>query len=334
MRASVKALAGIGILSLLTAGVALAEKQVHKAADGAPIKLAFVTNNSSDFWRIAEAGVKKYVAESGVQCDVKMPPTGTVEEQNRILEDLTVQGYTGLAISVIAPNDQVAEVNAAAAKLNVITQDSDAAKTNRLLYVGTNNFEAGRQLGKQIVKLLPSGGKVAVFVGTFSADNATQRLKGIEKELEGHGIEIVAKKEDNKDMAKAQSNVDDVIVGYPDIKVLVGLWSYNGPAIASAIESAGKKGTVLAAVFDEEEGTLAGIAAGTVACTVVQKPFQFGYQSAKLLNEIATKGERRHPRRRRRYRRRRDQQRERRGFQEEAGRDAEWEVNDSRCECL
>ena len=291
MRGMSKLLAAVSVLGLLSAGVAWADKQVHKAAGGAPIKLAFVTNNSSDFWRIAEAGVKKYTAESGVQCDVKMPPTGTVEEQNRILEDLGVQGYNGIAISVIAPNDQVAEINAAAAKCNVITQDSDAASTNRLVYIGTNNFEAGRALGKQIVNLLPGGGKIAVFVGTFSADNATQRLKGIEKEIEGHNITIAAKKEDNKDNAKAQSNVEDVLVADPDVKCLVGLWSYNGPAIASAIEGSGKKGQVLAAVFDEEEGTLAGIASGTVACTVVQKPFQFGYQSAKLLNELATKGE-------------------------------------------
>ena len=51
---------------------------------------------------------------------------------------------------------------------------------------------------------------MAVFVGTFSADNAAQRLKGIEDAIAGHNIEIVAKKEDNKDRAKARSNVEDV----------------------------------------------------------------------------------------------------------------------------
>src|SRR6185503_19444326 len=76
-----------------------------------------------------------------------------------------------------------------------------------------------------------------------------------------------------------------------DLAMAVGLWSYNGPAIAAAIEALGKKGKVLAAVFDEEEGTLGGIAAGTIQVTVVQKPFQFGYLSSKWMHELATKGE-------------------------------------------
>ena len=75
----------------------------------------------------------------------------------------------------------------------------------------------------------------------------------------------------------------------PDVACLVGLWSYNGPAIAAAIESLGRKGKVLAAVFDEEAGTLQAIANGTIAVTVVQKPFEFGYLASKWMHELATK---------------------------------------------
>src|SRR2546428_7616311 len=100
---------------------------------GKSLKLAFVTNNASDFWKIAAAGVHKYEKEAGVQVDVKMPPNGKVEEQNQILENLVSQGYNGIAVSVIAPDDQVAAVNKAAGKTIVITHDSDAPKSNRKL---------------------------------------------------------------------------------------------------------------------------------------------------------------------------------------------------------
>src|SRR6478735_1662892 len=98
-------------------------------------KLAFVTNNASDFWKIAAAGVHKYEKEGKVQVDIKMPPNGTVEEQNRTLEELTSQGYDGIAVSVIAPADQVPALNKAAAKTNLITFDSDSPKSDRLLYI-------------------------------------------------------------------------------------------------------------------------------------------------------------------------------------------------------
>lgn len=268
-----------------------AAKTAHKAPEGATPKLAFVTNNASDFWKIASAGVDRYEKESGVQVDVKMPSPGTTAEQNRIIEDLVSQGYHGIAVSAVSPNDQISVLDRAARKTNVITHDSDAPKSKRLVYIGTNNFEAGKKLGEQIVKLLPDGGEVAVFVGTLSADNARERLRGIEETIRAHKIQVVERREDNTDRAAARSNVENVLNARPDVDLLVGLWSYNGPAIAAALEASGKKGKVKAAVFDEEEGTLKAIKDGTIAVTVVQKPFEFGYQSSKVLHDLATTGQ-------------------------------------------
>lgn len=271
------------------------KRDVHKAADNATIKIAFVTNNSSDFWNIAQKGLDKFIKEAkdanyNVQVDMKRPD-GTTQDQNRILDDLVTNGYNGIAVSPISPADQTRKLNEIAEKTNLICSDSDAPKSNRLAYIGTNNYEAGKALGERIVKLMPQGGKIAVFVGTFSADNAAQRFKGIEDAIKGHNITVVARKEDNKQASAARANVDDVLNAQPDVTMLVGLWSYNGPQIAKAIEQANKKGKVQAAVFDEESGTLDGIESGTIACTVVQKPFEFGYQSSKLLYQLAKNGD-------------------------------------------
>ena len=141
----------------------------------------------------------------------------------------------------------------------------------------------------------------------------------------GHNIEIVDKREDNTDRAKARSNVEDIINAHHDLNLVAGLWSYNGPAIAAALEALGKKGKVLAAVFDEEDGTLAGIADGTIQVTVVQKPFLFGYLSSKWMHELATKGEAAKAaipaEQGHRHRRRGHQQGQRRRLQKQARRD-------------
>src|SRR6185436_8715753 len=105
------------------------------------LKLAFVSNTVSDMWKIASAGVHKCEKETKGQVDIKMPPNGTPEEQNQILENLTSQGYDAIGLSVDAPNDQVAVLNKVAEKAHLITFDSDAPKSNRLLYIGTNNYE-------------------------------------------------------------------------------------------------------------------------------------------------------------------------------------------------
>jgi len=268
-------------------GAAAASSGTPGKAEAKIVKLAFVTNNPSQFWKIAEAGLRKYEKEAKIQVDMKMPPNGTPEDQNQILQNLASQGYDAIAVSVIAPKDQLRILNEVADKTSLITFDSDADKSKRLLYIGTNNFEAGKALGERIAKILPDGGKIAVFVGTLSADNASQRLAGIESAIKDHKIEIVDKREDNTDRAKARSNVEDIINAHKDLNLVVGLWNYNGPAIAAAIEGLGKRGKIKAAVFDEDEATLEAIKTGTIEATVVQKPFQFGYLSAKWMHDLA-----------------------------------------------
>src|SRR6185436_14922069 len=91
---------------------------------------------------------------------------------------------------------------------------------------------------------------------------------------------------DDTDRLRAKANVADTLVSQPDIACLVGLWSYNGPAILNAVRDAKKNGQVKIVCFDEEDETLAGVKAGDIFGTVVQQPFEFGYQSMKLLAKL------------------------------------------------
>ncbi|HSI74117.1 MAG TPA: sugar-binding protein [Fimbriimonas sp.] len=257
------------------------------APSAKPLKLAFVTNNASDFWTIARAGVEKADQEiDNVTVEFKMPADGTAAEQKRIVDDLLAAGVDGIAISPVDPANQTDMINAAAQQAVVVTQDSDAPNSNRTAYVGTDNVAAGRQAGEELKKALPSGGKVMVFVGMKDAQNAKDRFAGLQEAIKGTKIEILDIRTDDTDRAKAKSNVSDTLVNVPDIAGLVGLWSYNGPAILNAVKEAGKVGKVKIVCFDEEDETLAGVKDGAIVSTIVQQPFEFGYQSVKLLTDV------------------------------------------------
>jgi ribose transport system substrate-binding protein len=256
------------------------------ASDKKKLKLAFVTNNSSDFWTIARKGVEKADAElENVETEFKMPTAGTAEEQRAILEVLSSAGVDGIAISPKDPANQTEILNAAAAKTVLITQDSDAPNSNRLCYIGTDNVAAGKQAGEELLKALPSGGKVVAFVGSKDAQNAKERLQGIQEAITGSKVELVDVRTDETDRAKAKSNVADTILAKPDVAALVGIWSYNGPAIYGAVKDAGKIGKIKIVCFDEEDDTLKGVAEGAIEGTVVQQPYEFGYQSIKKMSE-------------------------------------------------
>lgn len=153
-------------------------------AGGGKPRFAFVSNNQSSFWEEARAGCLKAEAELGVGVDFQMPALQDAAEQNRIIESLLQKGeIKGMAISVISPESQGGLLAKVAEKMPLITHDSDAPKSPRKVYLGTNNYEAGRALAKLIKAKLPDGGKLMIFVGSVDASNAVDRQRGLVEEL-------------------------------------------------------------------------------------------------------------------------------------------------------
>jgi ribose transport system substrate-binding protein len=256
------------------------------------VKLAFVTNNSADFWTIARRGVEKADEElPDVTAEFRITSDGTAAEQKRIIDDLITKGVNGIAISPIDPENQNALINEAAKNALIFTQDSDAPNSDRACYIGTDNVTAGRQAGQLIREALPGGGKIMLFVGKLDVRNAQERIQGIKEALTGSNIEIIDVRTDDTDQVRAKSNAADTLVKYSDIKALVGLWSYNGPAILNAVKEAGKTGKVQIIAFDEADETLEGVRKGAIYATVVQQPYEFGYQAIKLMAQVV-KGDR------------------------------------------
>jgi len=280
----------MGCLVFLTVGCRQASDA--GAERSKTITLAFVTNNSADFWTIARRGVEKADAElADVETEFRLNADGTAAEQQRIVDDLLTKRVSGIAISPVDPANQGAMIDAAAKQAIVFTQDSDAPQSQRTLYIGTDNLVAGRQAGQLIREAVPNGGSVMLFVGKLDAQNARERVQGIRDALAGSNIRILDVRTDDVDDVRAKANAADTLVRYPDVSALVGLWSYNGPAILNAVREAGKVGTVKIVAFDEADETLAGITAGAIEATVVQQPYEFGYQAIHKMAQ-AVRGDR------------------------------------------
>jgi len=265
--------------------------------------LAFITNGVADFWEHARAGAETAGNELGVEVSVIMPSNMT--DQTRKIEDLLSRGTDGIAISPIDPKNQVEVINTAAAETNLITHDSDAPETNRLVYIGMDNFDAGVLCGKTLREALPDGGKIVIFVGRLDQDNARRRRQGLIDALlnrepdrqrvdpagevltsEDGKYTILGTMTDQFDRAKAKANGEDALTRHPDLTAMVGLFEYNPPLILEALDRTGKLGKVKVMAFDENAATLQGIKDGNVIATVVQNPYQYGYKSIEVLNEL------------------------------------------------
>src|SRR3979411_2202525 len=204
------------VVCSITAAIALSATAF---AESKSLDLAFLTNNASDFWTIARAGCEQAVKEvPNIKVEFKIPADGTAAEQTRLFDDLLVKGIDGIALSPVDPANQTAMIDKGTEKALIITQDSDAPKSKRAFYVGTDNVAAGRQAGELVKEALPQGGKIMIFVGKLDVRNAQERSQGIKEALQGSNVEIIDIRTDDTDQVRAKSNAADTLVKYPDIK--------------------------------------------------------------------------------------------------------------------
>jgi ribose transport system substrate-binding protein len=264
-------------------------------------KVAVVTNCTAEFWSIAEAGANKSAKDNDVEVIFRQPLTNTVADQMDIVKDLLKVGVSGVAVSVIKPDEQAASLQGIAKKVNLITMDNDATGSGRICYIGVDNYEAGKAVGRLVKKGMPNGGTVALFIGTTSSANSKDRIGGVIDELADKKgaawdsgsmagkFKIDGIYTDDTDETKAQDKAKDVLEklkGTPNI-VMVGLYAYNPKAILLAAKAKGLAGKVAIAGFDEDNMTLKGIEDGEILGTVVQDPFNYGYKSVEILAALA-----------------------------------------------
>jgi ribose transport system substrate-binding protein len=268
---------------ILAVGAALGMMVSTAVAQDKP-KLVFVVNGPSDFWKIAEAGVRKAQKElPDYELLFKYPERADAAIQQRLLDDLLAAGVASVAVSALDPKTQLDSLNKVGGQVPLFTFDSDAPSSNRVAYIGSSNTDLGKNAGEIAVKALPKGGKCMGFVGNTGSDNARERIEGFKQVAGAHNIEMVDVRTDDHDQGRARANVDDTLVAHPEINCMVGFYSYNPPRIYESLRDNGKLGQIAVIAFDEDPITLGAVKEGSFAGTVVQQPFEWGYQGMKLM---------------------------------------------------
>jgi ribose transport system substrate-binding protein len=248
------------------------------------MELAFVVNGASDFWKLAEAGVKKAQAElPNYDLQFKYPEQASAAVQQRLMDDLVAAGVDAIMVSAVDPKTSTEALNRVGSQVPLFTTDSDAPDSNRIAYIGSSNTDAGKQAGELMLKAMPDGGKCMGFVGLPGADNARERIEGVREAIAGSKVDLVDVRGDDIDQTRAKRNVEDTLAANPDITCMAGFYSYNTPRIYEVLKEAGRLGDITVIGFDEDPITLGGVREGTIVGTVVQQPYEWGYQGMLLM---------------------------------------------------
>jgi ribose transport system substrate-binding protein len=269
-------------------------------AEGESKRFILLTNGNSPFWDACRIGLKKAeqdfnLQEAGLRAVMEVNDGTPAGQISKLRQFNTQSDIAAVAVSALdADNQAVAQEMRKLQEngVHVICVDNDVNRDRlrdaRSFYIGTDNVEGGHALGKATRELLEtkgveSGGYVQ-FVGTTGAFNARARMDGFQEAI---GEEFVERdRMGTWDASTSRENVRNAIRNHADLVALVGIYSFNAPAIVDVVTQDEVRDDYVIACFDAEPIAVQYMGQGNIDVLVVQNPYDMGYQCVRALKAL------------------------------------------------
>jgi ribose transport system substrate-binding protein len=260
----------IGLTAALLVSTALAHAETVVVAMKGP-------GSGNPFWAAVQAGAEAKGKELGVDVVVVAPPQESdIQGQINLVEDLLAKKIDGLAIAPTDPNALKPVVDEAIKQgVGVVFIDTKGINDG-VTFIGTNNA-VGAALGADyICKNVPAGSDVAILQGIITQSTGQARATGAHDGLTKCGLKVVAEQPADWDTAKAQSAMENILTGNPNLKAVFASNDNMALGAVQAIKAAGLGGKIVVVGFDANPNAAAAVLAGDMAATVAQNPKNIG----------------------------------------------------------
>jgi ribose transport system substrate-binding protein len=246
------------------------------------------TNIKIPYWQNAGAGFAQSAQQLSVAYAFQGPGAYDPAAEKDAFDSAVEKKPAGILISVADPNLLKSSIDhAIAAGVPVVTMDSDAPTSQRLFFIGTNNFQAGVMGGKRLAQELKNKGNVAVFTMP-SQPNLNERLRGYMDALGGYPqIKVVHIVDIKGDPRAAFDTTTQLLANdkKEHIDAFVCLEALSGKEVATVLDNNSIKGRTIIAM-DTDPDTLQWIQKGVIAATISQKPFTMAFVGLKMLDDL------------------------------------------------
>jgi ribose transport system substrate-binding protein len=237
----------------------------------------------SEFFNWCYAGMVDAAKELGVKTELQGPADWDASKEAIAIEQLTAKKVDGiLATAGDAKTMNNAINKAIAAKIPVITFDSDAPDSDRLSFASTESYAAGYLAGKTMAGWLNGKGHIGISTNV-GPDHLKRRVDGFKDAIAKYGPNIkITVVNDEGDVAKAATVIQAMLQANPDMNGVFGAHGNPGPGAAAAVRALNLKGKVQIMAFDFGLPVIELIEKGEIKGTVGQSPYLMGYMAMKL----------------------------------------------------
>jgi ribose transport system substrate-binding protein len=254
-------------------------------SDEEPLHFILIAQElDNPYWRKIEQGAQDAADNLQVAVEYVAPFRTSMEEQIKLLEKAIASQVDGIIVQSLDEETFTPIINKAISRnIPIITIDTDAPTSQRISYVGTDNYAAGQLLGETVVKRTTGIRKVGVIIGSDTSENQKARLQGFLSIIEQHPrLEVVDVKVSNISRIQASIQAEIMLKQHPEISVLVGTSALDAIGMSLATKIL-QRDDIDIFGFDDVEETLIAIKEGKILATVIQKPYEMGYLAVLLM---------------------------------------------------
>ena len=278
------------LISVLMAAVIFAggAKDSGKSDGAKHYKFGFTCmDQSNPFFVLIEKTIRQEVEARGDQL-ISVDPANNVTRQIQQVEDVIAQDIDGIFLNpaeaegIIPALDQLK-----AAGIPIVNFDTEVADRSYVAtYTGSDNYNAGKVCGEDLIKKCPNGGKILVL-DSPTMNSVVDRTNGFMDTIKGHNFKVVGQQDAKGNLQVAMGIAEDLLQSNPDV---VAIFGGNDPTALGALAAANAAGIKKAKIYgvDGSPDIKKELASGNslIEGSGAQSPMAIAKKSVELMYKI------------------------------------------------
>jgi ribose transport system substrate-binding protein len=265
------------VAASLALGIALVATPVFAEGN----KLGYTCmDGTNPFFVALEDSIREVVEANGDEL-ISLDPQNSNETQIAQIEDMISRGVVALFVNPVDKDGIIAALDEVkAADIPMFGFDTEVADMSYLVtYAGSDNYNAGKVCGEDLIKKCPDGGPIIVL-DSPTMQSVVDRTDGFLEAIDGKGFDVVAQIDCMGNQEQGNLNGTDALTAHPDA---VAIFGGNDPTALGAYAAAEAAGSdCLIYGVDGSPDIKALIAEGKVTGTGAQSPMSIGKTIAEL----------------------------------------------------
>lgn len=258
------------------------QKSSLKLASSTPVPLritAILPHKDYGYWTDISNGILSAQKDFPVDVKITMPQLNyNIPQMTELIKAATAAQVDGIIVQGINNKDYIKALeDARSAGVQVVFIDTDLPQFGERLYVGTDNYAAGRLMAEKLVQLTKGRARVAVISGAPGYPNMDLRLSGLEDYISAYpDVRIIRVDYGNYDSMTILQKYKEICSSPQNINSIVSIEGTGALTFGNMLST---KDTRIQCIlgFDYSDESIKGLASGVIDGLILQQIHKMGY---------------------------------------------------------